>query len=118
MTVVQVNFYGYEGGLNGEEGIFRGRPSGCVCKAKRPAVGAHLLTISPWRVVLHTEAIYTLFFGGRGFPSADEEWQLYRRLKLLNREMFHEDKTIDFATHILSNYKFNCKRLLSNANFC
>lgn len=35
------------------------RPSGCVCKAKRPAVGAHLLTISPQRVALHTLCTHT-----------------------------------------------------------
>lgn len=39
-----------------------GRPSGCVCKAKRPAVGAHLLTISPRRVAPHTEPIHTHFY--------------------------------------------------------
>lgn len=42
--------YWVRGWLGGGGGGCGERPSGCVCKAKRPAVGAHLLTISPWRV--------------------------------------------------------------------
>lgn len=44
--------------LSGVKGMW-GEAFG-VCRAKRPAVGGYLLTISPWKVAPHTRT-HTLF---------------------------------------------------------
>lgn len=109
-VVGQVNCSRWEG-----EGVQRRgcgeRPSGCVCKAKRPTVGAHLRTISPWRVALHTHT--------HTFPilqSTDEGWQLW--LELLNSEMLHHDNRAVCAKQNVKNYRYNSKGLLDYSSFC
>lgn len=93
------------------------RPSGCVCKAKRPAVGAHLLTISPWRVALYTQThIHSTHFPT--LQRAYEEWQRCTWLALLNSEFFQHDNRTVAAKQNVKNYKYNSKGLLNHTSFC
>lgn len=71
-----------------ERGEFGERPSGCVCKAKRPAVGAHLLTISPWRVALRTRTHthWTHTFPGYGAQMRNDNFTLGWSCKMLHQD--------------------------------